>query len=68
VVVIEAWPSVAWTKWIGAPRSRAWEAWAWRSQCGETARSMMSELHLNLSRVMDAEHKALVRKRKGAVA
>ena len=40
MVVIEAWPSVAWTRWMGAPRSRAWEAWAWRSQCGETARSM----------------------------
>jgi hypothetical protein len=39
-----------------------------REAAGETARSMMSELHLNLSRVMDAEHKALVRKRKGALA
>src|ERR1035437_10535765 len=25
---------------MGAPRSRAWEAWAWRIQWGETARSM----------------------------
>src|SRR5471032_2317883 len=25
---------------MGAPRSRAWEAWACRIQCGETARSM----------------------------
>jgi hypothetical protein len=24
---------------MGAPRSRAWEAWAWRSQCGDTFNS-----------------------------
>ena len=27
-------PSVAWTSEIGAPRSRAWLAWAWRTQWG----------------------------------
>jgi hypothetical protein len=36
VVATEAWPRVARTRWIGAPRSRAWVAWAWRSQRGET--------------------------------
>ena len=44
MVVMLAWPRVAWTRWIGAPRSRAWLAWAWRSQCGETARSMPARL------------------------
>ncbi len=32
----EACPSVACTRWIGAPRSSACVAWLWRSQCGET--------------------------------
>src|SRR5437867_1010460 len=36
VVTTELWPSVACTRWIGAPWSRAWEAWACRSQCGLT--------------------------------
>ena len=36
MVATEACPSVAATRWIGAPRSRAWVAWAWRSQWGDT--------------------------------
>ena len=36
VVATEAWPNVAWTRWIGALRSKAWVAWAWRSQWGLT--------------------------------
>lgn len=39
VVATEAWPKVACTRWIGAPRSRAWEAWACRSQWGKTGTS-----------------------------
>jgi len=31
------WPRVAWTTWIGAPRSSAWLAWAWRNQRGDSA-------------------------------
>src|SRR5262245_28920620 len=31
-----SWPSVAWTSGSVAPRSIAWEPWAWRSQCGDT--------------------------------
>src|SRR4051812_39386237 len=34
VVATEAWPSVACTRWMGAPRSRLWLAWAWHSQRG----------------------------------
>ena len=37
VVATLLWPSVACTRWIGAPRSRACEACAWRSQCADTA-------------------------------
>ncbi len=37
VVATEACPSVACTRWIGAPRSRLCEAWACRSQCAETS-------------------------------
>jgi len=40
VVRRSAWPSVACTKWTGAPRSRAWLAWAWRSQWGLTSPAM----------------------------
>jgi translation initiation factor IF-2 len=36
VVATRACPRVACTRWIGAPRSSAWVAWAWRSQCGDT--------------------------------
>ena len=32
-----ACPSVCWTRCGGAPRSRAWLAWAWRKKWGETA-------------------------------
>jgi hypothetical protein len=35
VVATEAWPRVAWTTWMGAPRSRAWVAWAWPSRRGD---------------------------------
>jgi hypothetical protein len=36
-VATEACPSVACTRWMGAPRSRLCEAWACRSQCAETS-------------------------------
>lgn len=37
VVAMSAWPSVSRTSVIGAPRSSAWDAWAWRNHWGETS-------------------------------
>ena len=44
VVRRSACPSVVLTRWIGAPRSSAWLAWAWRSQWGDTAAAMPARL------------------------
>src|SRR5262249_48569056 len=36
VVATEEGARVAWARWVGAARSEAWVACAWRSQCGDT--------------------------------
>jgi hypothetical protein len=40
VVAMLPCPKVACTSGSVAPRSMAWDAWAWRNQCGETGASM----------------------------
>ncbi len=52
VVCTLAWPKVAWTRLIGASRSRAWLACAWRSQWGKISSDKLAH-HVKVKVILD---------------
>lgn len=54
------WPRVAWTRWIFAPRSMAWLAWACLSQWGDTSEAFFRPAFLAVALTILSAWRAVI--------